>query len=112
MEEFSQRLYTLTFDSYEECDGDIIEEMAVETSLRGCKEKNAARHALNMEPRTIHKALKFVKTVLANDMALFEGRSRGYYHRQVTFQEETKWSLNLQTNCRTKLIVLPKKLKL
>lgn len=90
MEEFSQRLYSLTLDAYEECDGDIIEEVAVETSLRGCKEKSAARHAMDMEPRTIHKALKFVKTALANDRELFEGRSIAYYHRQVTFQEKTK----------------------
>ena len=90
LEEFSQRVYSLTLDAYEECEGDIIEEMAVETFLRGCKEKSAARHAMAMEPRTIHKAFKFVKTALANDRALFGGRSSAYYHRQVTFQDETK----------------------
>ena len=89
MEEFSQRVYSLTLDAYEECEGDIIEEMAVEAFLRGCREKSAARHAMDMEPRTIHKALKFVKTALANDRALFGGRTNAYYHRQVTFQDES-----------------------
>lgn len=89
MEEFSQRVYSLTLDAYEECEGDIIEEMAVETFLRGCREKSAARHAMDMEPRTIHKALKFAKTALANDRALFGGGANAYCHRQVTFQDDS-----------------------
>lgn len=36
------------------------------------------RHAMDMEPRTIHKALEFVKTALANDRALFGGRGNAY----------------------------------
>lgn len=47
------------------------------------------RHAMDMEPRTIHKALEFVKTALANDRALFGGRANAYYHRLVTFQDES-----------------------
>lgn len=39
---------------------------------------------MDMEPRTIHKALEFVKTALANDRALFGGRANAYYHRLVT----------------------------
>ena len=83
-------MYSLTLDAYKEREGDNIEEMAVETFLRSCEEKSPARHGIDMEPRTIHKALNFVKTALANDRALFGGRSSAYYHRQVTFQDETK----------------------
>lgn len=89
MEEFYQRVYSLTLDAYEECEGDIIEEMAVKTFPRGCREKSATRHAMDIEPRTIHKALKFVKTDLANDRTLFWGRANAYYHRQVAFHDES-----------------------
>jgi hypothetical protein len=39
LEEFSQRVYSLTLDAYEDCEGGIIEEMAVETFLRGVRRK-------------------------------------------------------------------------
>jgi hypothetical protein len=60
LEDFSQRVYSLTLDAYENCEGGIIEEMAVETFLQGCKEKGAARHAMDKEPHAIDKALKLV----------------------------------------------------
>lgn len=85
MKFFSQRVYFLILDAYEECEGDIIEEMAVEVVLKGCREKTEARRAMDMEPRTIHKALQFVKT---NDIALFGGRANAYYHSLVTFQDK------------------------
>uniref|UniRef100_K1QJA6 Uncharacterized protein n=1 Tax=Magallana gigas TaxID=29159 RepID=K1QJA6_MAGGI len=62
--------------------------MAVETFPRVCREKSATRHARDMETRTIHKALKFVKTAKANDRTLFGGRVNAYYHRQFTFRDK------------------------
>lgn len=88
MEYFFQRVYSLTLEAYEKCEGNIIEEMSVETFIGGCKEKCAAIHAMDMESRTIHRALPFVKTALANDNALLSGRSSAYYHRQVIFQDK------------------------
>lgn len=36
------------------------------------------------------RLLEFVKTALANDITLFGGRANAYYHRLVTFQDESK----------------------
>jgi hypothetical protein len=54
LEEFSQGVYPLTVDAYQECEDDIIEEMAVETFLRSCKDKGAERHAIDIEPHIDH----------------------------------------------------------
>lgn len=63
--------------------------MAPKTFLRGCSKKSATRHAMDMKPRTIHIAFKFVNPALANERALFGGRANAYFHRQLTFQDES-----------------------
>jgi hypothetical protein len=62
--------------------------MATEAFLRGCREKEAARAAMEKEPRSIHKALKYVKTSLANQCAIFGVRGSSYGQRQVTFSDQ------------------------
>jgi hypothetical protein len=78
----------------------------VETFLRGCKDEGAARYALDMELHTIQKALKHVKTALANDRLLFGERSNAYYHRQVTMQDETT-----KTTSAESLVTLQKQIQ-
>lgn len=86
IEQFSQRVHFLTLDAYEDAGSKTIHQMAVEAFLRGCKEKEAARAAMEKEPSSIHKALKYVKASIANQRAIFGARP-SYSHRQVTFSE-------------------------
>ena len=87
VEQFSQRVHFLTLDAYEDAGDKYIHQMAIEAFLRGCREKEAARAAMEKEPTTIHKALKFVKNSIANQRAIFGSRPV-YSHRHVTFPDQ------------------------
>lgn len=55
-----------------------------EIFLRGCKEKEAAKAAMEKGSNGIHKALKYVKESLANQRAIFGTKSNAsYIQRQV-----------------------------
>lgn len=86
VEEFAQRVYFLALDGYESCEGNMIEDIATETFLRGCRDKDAAMK--DKEPSTLQKAVKYVKTAIANHRALYgiRGASRApaYSQRQVS----------------------------
>lgn len=88
VEEFAQRVYFLALDSYGSCKGYMIEEIATETFLRGCRDKEAAMMAMDREPTTLQKTVKYVKTAIANHRALYgtRGASGGtaYFQRQVS----------------------------
>jgi hypothetical protein len=89
VEEFSQRVYFLALDGYESCEGNMIEEIAIETFLRGCRDKEAAMKAMDREPTTLQKAVKYVKTAIANHRALYGTRGSSkvvfYSQRHVSF---------------------------
>jgi len=90
IEEFAQRVYFITMDGYDKCDTKVVETIAIETFLRGCREKEAASKAMDRNPSTLNHAVKLIKTSIANHRALF-GSSRNsnyaYYQRQVIFAD-------------------------
>jgi hypothetical protein len=89
LEQFSQRVHFLVIDGYPTAERKTIQQISVEAFLRGCREKDAARAAMEKEPRTIHQALKYVKSSAANQRAIFGSRSYSSYgQRQVTFSPE------------------------
>ena len=87
LEDFAHKVYVLALDGYEKCDDDAIEDIATEAFLRGCKEKEAAIKAMEKNPVTLSKAIKFVKTSLANQKAIFGSAKTSLAQRQVTFSD-------------------------
>jgi competence ComEA-like helix-hairpin-helix protein len=87
LEQFSQRTYFLTLDGYSTAGDKTIQQLSIETFLRGCRDKEAAKAAMEKEPRTLHKALKYVKASAANQKAIFGSRSSVYHQRQAAVSE-------------------------
>jgi hypothetical protein len=73
-EEFSQRVYFLSWDTHPNAPQDTIDEISVEVFLRGCRDKRAAEAVLEKRSGTIHKAckaLEYIKESIANHKAIF-----------------------------------------
>jgi len=93
LEEFSQRVHFLAIDGYGKSGKHTVEQIATETFLRGCREKEAAKAAMEKGPNSIHKALKYVKESLANQRAIFGTKSNtSYIQRQVSFADKNGFS--------------------
>ena len=88
VEQFSQRMHFLALDGYPAAERKTVQQMATEAFLRGCREKEAARAAMEKNPKDIYKALKFVKASVANQRAIFGSRYGSYTQRQVTFSDQ------------------------
>ncbi|CAC5366980.1 unnamed protein product [Mytilus coruscus] len=93
IEEYAERVHFLTMDGYYRSKNDIIDQIGTEAFLRGCQEKEAARIVIEKNPRTINEALKWIKSSLANQKAIYgarksySGRPQSYSQRQVTFSD-------------------------
>ncbi|CAG2249837.1 unnamed protein product [Mytilus edulis] len=93
VEEYAERVHFLTMDGYYRSNNDIIDQLGTEAFLRGCQEKEAARIVIEKNPRTINEALKWIKSSLANQKAIYgarksySGRPQSYSQRQVTFSD-------------------------
>jgi hypothetical protein len=81
VEKFAQRVYFLALDSYESCEGNVLEEIATETFLRGWRDKEAAMKAMDRELAALQKAVQYVRTAIANHRAVYGSRGST---RQVT----------------------------
>jgi hypothetical protein len=55
--------------------GKVVDQIATEAFLRGCREKEAARSVLEKDPSSITQAVKMVKTYIANQRAIFGVRT-------------------------------------
>ena len=88
IEEYAHKVYMMAMDGYEKCEVETLEAIATEAFLRGCKEKEAAMKAMEKNPQTLTKAVKYVKTSLANQKALFgSAKTTAYAQRQVSFSD-------------------------
>ena len=85
IEDFSQRVHFLVIDGYPGADPDTIHQIAVEVFLKGCKDKRAAEIAMEKDPVTVYKALKYVKNATDNHKLLYGSSRPSVSHRQVTF---------------------------
>ena len=57
-------------DGHKDEKSSLIQQVATESFLRGCKHKDAATTVMNESPATIHDACKQIKTILANKKAI------------------------------------------
>ncbi|CAC5360378.1 unnamed protein product [Mytilus coruscus] len=78
-------------DGFDKCDPEALEDISVEAFLRGCREKKSAMKAMEKSPTSLSKAVKYVKTSLANQKAIFgSGKTADYAQRQVTLSNTEK----------------------
>ena len=89
LEAFLQRTVSITLDGHENERSSLIQQVATEAFLRGCKHKDAATTVMNESPATIHEACKRVKTKLANKKATGGGKV-SFQERLFTVAEETR----------------------
>ena len=80
MEDFAHKEYVLALDGYAQCEDDALEDIATEAFLWGCKEKEAAIQTMEKNPVTLSNAIRFVKTSLANQKAIFGAAKRPWFN--------------------------------
>lgn len=89
LEAYLQKILTITMDGYKNASAGLIQQMATESFLRGCKHKDAATTVMNESPSTIHEACKRVKTIIANKKAIGGGKV-SFQERVFTLEEENR----------------------
>lgn len=76
----------------------------METFLRGCRDKEAAMKAMDREPTTLQKAVRYVKTAIANHRALYGSRgtsgATAYSQRQVSIPSREGSPTHDSSPCR------------
>ena len=78
----------MALDGFDKGNPEVVDQIATEAFLRGCRDKEAARSVLEKDPSSITQAVKMVKTYIANQRAIFGVRtSHSYAHRQVSFSD-------------------------
>lgn len=85
IEEFADRTLSLTIKGHPRASDEVIQTMATEVFLRGCKGRYAALMAAEKDLPTIYRALRYVKSSVHNQKAL--GKP-SVIARQVTFDDE------------------------
>lgn len=99
VEDFAQRVHFLAVESYEKFEGNMIEDISIETFLRGCRDKEASIIAMGREQTTLRKAVKYVKKkpVIANHHALYG--TRGTSGTTAYFQQVSILSMKGSLTC-------------
>ena len=89
LEAVLQNILTITMDGHKDQKYALIQQVATESFLRGCKHKDAAMTVMNESPATIHDACKRRKTILANKKAI-GGSKVSFQERHFIVAEETR----------------------
>lgn len=86
LEEFAERAQSLSIEGYPGATSKVTDAVAVDTFLRGCREKQAALITMEKEPKTVHKALKNLKSTIHNQRALL-GKSVTFSARALSVDD-------------------------
>lgn len=89
LEEYVDRVQSLAKDGYSSAEHSTVELIAVESFMKGCLDKGAAKLALLKEPKTLLEAAKEVKKCISHQIFLGKEKEK---IRQVTFKEESNKS--------------------
>lgn len=90
LEEFGQRVWFLALDAYRHDKGHSVDQDALEHFLQGIRDKQAAIRVINMRPKSLKKAIKYVRETQANFAAIFgKKRDKAFQiQRQVTWRDQ------------------------
>ena len=70
LEDFLQRVLTVTIDGYDDAQIATLQQLATEAFLQGCKYKDAATLVMNESPKSIQEICRRVKTIIVNKKAV------------------------------------------
>ena len=82
IEDFSDRALRIVMDGFPQAPDDIVQQLAVESFLHGCKDKTAAYLTSEKKPRSLRRALKYMKDTMQNMQSFGK---HALSSRQVTF---------------------------
>ena len=89
LDDFAERVHRTASWGYKGMKEGLVQEMAAQAFLQGCREKLAALMAAShIRPKTVNKALKRLKASLTDQKAIY-GRSLNLAARQVSFAQIT-----------------------
>lgn len=89
LDDFADRVYVLTMDGYPDVEDYIVQELAADSFLRGCRDRQAAAVAGDKEPKTINQAVSFVKKAIDNYRS-WGIKGSEVYTRQVHYEDEDR----------------------
>lgn len=92
LEEFAERTQSLSVEGYPGAPSKVTDAVAVDAFLRGCREKQAALITMEKEPKSVHKALKNLKSTIHNQRALLS-KSVTFSARALTVEEDDREGL-------------------
>ena len=93
--DFGQRVIFLSIKGHPGAREKTIESIAVEHLLKGCRHKDAAKSAMDRNPRRVVQAVKYIKRALVNQKVLSQTHQRSYSGRRVSFEEESSPSVRV-----------------
>ena len=86
-----QQVLNVATDGYGEFETTVLQKIATEAFLRGCRNKESTSLVLISTPKTIHEACQRIKTTVANKKNL-EGPKVSFQERLFSVQEEKRVS--------------------
>ena len=87
-----QQVLNVATDGYGEFETTVLQKIATEAFLRGCRNKESASLVLISTPKTIHEACQRLKTIVANKKKNLEGPKVSFQERLFSVQEEKRVS--------------------
>jgi hypothetical protein len=84
--EYSGRVHLKVIRGHPQANQDTVEQMAVESFLKGCKNKEAAASAMDKNPKSVYAAVKKVKAAINNRKALY-GTKASFSSKKVSFAD-------------------------
>jgi hypothetical protein len=60
----------MALDGFDKGNPEVVDQIATEAFLRGCRDKEAARSVFEKDPSSITQAVKMVKAYIANQRAI------------------------------------------
>ena len=86
LDEYAERVHQLVIDGYPRVGEEHVQCLAVDAVLRGSKDKFAAVLAMGSKPKTIHKAVRKMKSAIQDQKSIGKG---AFSLRQVSFSPES-----------------------
>ena len=87
IEEFASRTQQLAQDAFPQFGPAVVQPMAVDAFLRGCRDKLPAFSVMNQGPPSVQEALRLLRKALSNQTAVF-GAANPPRVRQLRFLDE------------------------
>ena len=89
VEDYADRVLVKAYEGYPGVDDEVVETLAVEGFLRGCRDRGAAYAAAEHKPATLHEALQEMRDAAANLKVFGRNNTLGTA-RQVTFADRVE----------------------